>query len=75
MPQLGNPSSRSTCRYRCLLEGQVPRGAPTKEICRVILDREDRSRDSFALGSTKVFLKEGLEKKLEWERQDILEVT
>ncbi len=31
-------------RYRCLLYGQVPRGAPTKEVCRVILDREDRAR-------------------------------
>ncbi len=38
------------------------------------MDREDRSRDSFALGSTKVFLKEGLERKLEAERQDIMEV-
>ncbi|KAK3884845.1 hypothetical protein Pcinc_010904, partial [Petrolisthes cinctipes] len=26
-------------RYRCLLPGHLPRGAPSKEVCRVVLDR------------------------------------
>jgi myosin X len=67
-------SSRISNRYRCLLQGRVPRGAPSKEIARVILDREDRKRDLFALGGSKVFMREELEKKLEKERQDIMEV-
>ena len=52
----------------------IPRGAPTKEISRVILDREDRRRDLYALGSSKVFMREELEKKLENERQAIMAV-
>lgn len=62
-------------RYRCLLKGMIPKGAPTKEITRVILDREpSRHRDLYALGSHKIFLREALEKKLESERQDIMAV-
>ena len=63
-------------RYRCLLKGRIPRGAPTKEISRVILDAysSGHERDSYALGSSKVFLRENLEAVLEKTRQDIHEV-
>ena len=63
-------------RYRCLLKGRIPRGAPTKEISRVILDNYSSTyeRDSYALGSSKVFLRENLESVLEKTRQDIQEV-
>jgi myosin heavy subunit len=63
-------------RYRCLLKGRIPRGAPTKEISRVILDgfSSGHERDSYALGSSKVFLRENLEAVLEKTRQDIQEV-
>ena len=64
-------------RYRCLLKGRIPRGAPTKEISRVILDNYSTSyeRDSYALGASKVFLRENLESVLEKTRQDIQEVN
>ncbi|CAL4069628.1 unnamed protein product, partial [Meganyctiphanes norvegica] len=56
-------------RYRCLVPGQVPRGAPSKEICRVVLDRVGKgSRHAYQLGSTKIFLREALEQQLEQER-------
>ncbi|XP_047476292.1 unconventional myosin-XV-like [Penaeus chinensis] len=56
-------------RYRCLVPGQVPRGAPSKEICRVVLDRVSRgSRTAYQLGTTKIFLREALEQTLEEER-------
>ncbi|XP_071526723.1 unconventional myosin-XV isoform X1 [Panulirus ornatus] len=56
-------------RYRCLVPGQVPRGAPAKEICRVVLDCVSRgTRGSFQLGTTKIFLREALEQTLEEER-------
>lgn len=41
---------------------------------RIILDREHKRRDLFALGGSKVFMREELEKKLEKERQAIMEV-
>jgi myosin-15 len=51
-------------RYRCLLHGRDPRGAPTKEVARVILDsmqpairaRKESRRELYALGSHKVSL-------------------
>ncbi|XP_042230048.1 unconventional myosin-XV-like [Homarus americanus] len=56
-------------RYRCLVPGQVPRGAPSKEICRVVLDSVSRgTRGAFQLGTTKIFLREALEQILEQER-------
>lgn len=41
-------------RYRCLLRAKVPRGAPAREISKVILDGFPGSQDQFQLGSTKV---------------------
>ena len=59
-----------------MLGARVPRGAPTKEVARVILDRYVGTyhQDNYALGATKVFLREGMEAALEQERQDIQEV-
>ena len=62
-------------RYRCLLNQRVnTRGAPTKEISRVILESFRIDRDDYALGASKVFMREKLEAKLEKRRQDIQEV-
>ena len=69
-------------RYRCLLHGRDPRGAPTKEVARVILDsmqpslraRKESRRELYALGAHKVFLRESLEKHLEAEREVIMAV-
>ena len=60
-------------RYGCVLKGRIPRGAPTKEVARVILDRNLQDRSNYELGSTKIFMKEPLEKRLETERRDIQE--
>jgi len=66
-------------RYRCLLRGRpaATRGVPTKEISRAILDRyaSGHARDAYALGASKVFLRESLEGLLEKTRQDIQEVS
>ena len=63
-------------RYRCLLDPRSIniRGAPTKEIGRIILENFRVERDDYAMGSSKVFLRENLEAVLEKQRQDILEV-
>ena len=51
------------------------RGAPTKEISRVILESFRMERDDYALGASKVFMRENLETVLEKHRQDIQEVN
>merc|ERR1719491_1579899 len=63
-------------RYRCLLDQRNIniRGAPTKEIGRIILESFRVERDDYALGASKVFIRENLEAVLEKHRQDILEV-
>jgi myosin-15 len=62
-------------RYRCLLStGMDTRGAHTKEISRVILESFRVDRDDYALGASKVFMRESLEANLEKLRQDIQEV-
>ena len=61
--------------YRCLIRGRVQRGAPTKEVARHILDQDPGERDNFQLGSTKVFMRESLEQKLEKQRLEIFEVA
>jgi myosin-15 len=68
--------NRFVQKYRCLLGARVPRGAPTKEVARVILDRYVGTyhQDNYALGASKVFLRESMEGALETERQDIQEV-
>ena len=45
-----------------------------KEISRVILESFRVERDDYALGASKVFMRENLEAVLEKHRQDILEV-
>lgn len=64
----------------------IPRGAPTKEITRVILDHHASSSNSsrhitprqmhdlYALGSHKIFLRESLEKSLEQSREAVTSV-
>ena len=63
-------------RYRCLLDPRSIniRGAPTKEISRILLENFRVERDDYALGASKVFMREHLEAVLEKQRQDILEV-
>ena len=64
-------------RYRCLLDQRKINisGAPTKEISRVILESFRMERDDYALGASKVFMRENLETVLEKHRQDIQEVN
>ena len=61
--------------YRCLIKGRIQRGVPTKEVARYILDQDPRERDNWQLGSSKVFLRESLEQKLEKQRLAIYEVA
>ena len=61
--------------YRCLIRGRVQRGVPTKEIARYILDQDPAQRDNFQLGSSKVFMRESLEQKLEKQRLEIFEAA
>lgn len=59
-------------RYRYLLGSGTrppPRGAPMRELCRAILDREP---GSYQLGTHRVFMRESLERRLERERADVL---
>ncbi|GBM19276.1 Unconventional myosin-XV [Araneus ventricosus] len=59
-------------RYRCIVPGRLPRGSPSRDVCRVILDKIPGSKDQYQLGSSKVFLRESLEQALEKERVNIL---
>ncbi|XP_047741246.1 unconventional myosin-X, partial [Hyalella azteca] len=58
--QLGYPVRLSygafAARFRCLVPGQVPRGAPPQEICRVVLQKSVYSPGAFQLGATKNIL-------------------
>ncbi|XP_039291022.1 unconventional myosin-XV [Nilaparvata lugens] len=58
-------------RYRYLMPARVvpPRGTPSRELCNVILDRHS---GEYQLGTSKVFLRENLERTLERERIAIL---
>jgi myosin-15 len=85
MRKLGYPVRKKYAgfagRYRCLLTAAsgrpLPRGLPTKEVARLVLEQEGgpASRDSFQLGSTKVFMKEALEQRLEKRRLDLFTVA
>jgi myosin-15 len=86
MRKLGYPVRKKYAgfagRYRCLLTAAgggrpLPRGVPTKEIARLVLEQEGgpTGRDSFQLGSTKVFMKESLEQRLEKRRLDLFTVA
>jgi myosin-15 len=72
-------------RYRYLLQPRgcaLPRGAPFRELCRAILDQATASErgpshghhhhHDYQLGTTRVFMRENLERQLEKERADIL---
>merc|ERR1712083_532007 len=61
-------------RYRCLLDQRNINSEPRKEIGRIILESFRVERDDYALGASKVFIRENLEAVLEKHRQDILEV-
>ena len=41
--------SAFSARYRCLMAGRLPRGAPTKEIARFILDQEQNRETHFQI--------------------------
>ncbi|KFM71859.1 Unconventionnal myosin-X, partial [Stegodyphus mimosarum] len=56
----------------CIVPGRLPRGSPSRDVCRVILDKIPGSKDQYQLGSSKVFLRESLEQALEKERVNIL---
>nr|XP_050849060.1 unconventional myosin-XV isoform X2 [Vespula vulgaris] len=62
-------------RYRYLVTTHLPRGAPNKELCRIILDKAapKEAQSQYQLGLTRVFLRESLERTLEYNRALILE--
>ncbi|XP_023288541.1 unconventional myosin-XV [Orussus abietinus] len=62
-------------RYRYLVPNRLPRGAPNKELCRIILDKAvpPEAHSQYQLGLTRVFLRESLERTLEYNRALILE--
>ncbi|XP_071649931.1 unconventional myosin-XV-like [Temnothorax longispinosus] len=62
-------------RYRYLVSTHLPRGAPNKELCRLILDKAapKEAQSQYQLGLTRVFLRESLERALEYNRALILE--
>ncbi|KAI4498543.1 hypothetical protein M0802_006249 [Mischocyttarus mexicanus] len=62
-------------RYRYLVSTHLPRGAPNKELCRLILDKAapKEAQSQYQLGLTRVFLRESLERTLEYNRALILE--
>ncbi|KAJ8681733.1 hypothetical protein QAD02_017525 [Eretmocerus hayati] len=64
-------------RYRYLVQPPVslPRGAPSKELCRIILEKAapKDAHSQYQLGLTRVFLRESLERTLEYNRALILE--
>lgn len=62
-------------RYRYLVSTHLPRGAPNKELCRIILDKAapKDAESQYQLGLTRVFLRESLERTLEYNRALILE--
>ncbi|XP_076764901.1 unconventional myosin-XV-like [Xylocopa sonorina] len=62
-------------RYRYLVSTHLPRGAPNKELARIILDKAapKEAQSQYQLGLTRVFLRESLERTLEYNRALILE--
>ncbi|XP_043471659.1 unconventional myosin-XV [Leptopilina heterotoma] len=62
-------------RYRYLVPNRLPRGAPNKELCRLILEKAapKEAQNQYQLGLTRVFLRESLERTLEYNRALILE--
>ncbi|XP_050539166.1 unconventional myosin-XV isoform X10 [Daktulosphaira vitifoliae] len=63
--------SEFVVRYRVLVRKRKlpPKGSPNREICQTILEKH---ADEYQLGTTRVFLRENLERYLERERAAIL---
>lgn len=63
-------------RYRYLLPGKPPRGAPYRDLCRAILENRtvalSQAGPDYQLGATRIFLRESLERQLEMSRTDQL---
>ncbi|RZB41182.1 unconventional myosin-XV [Asbolus verrucosus] len=62
-------------RYRYLLSGILPRGAPYRDLCRAILEQMPSTGaegPDYQLGATRVFLRENLERQLEVKRTECL---
>lgn len=57
-------------RYHSLLTSQLPRGTPSKEITRLILEKRFPNGEGYKFGFSKIFLKEPLEVALEKERHE-----
>ncbi|OXU27998.1 hypothetical protein TSAR_007655 [Trichomalopsis sarcophagae] len=69
------PFAHFVDRYRYLVPTSLPRGAPNKELCRMILEKAapKENEPQYQLGLTRVFLRESLERTLEYNRALILE--
>ena len=69
------PFAHFVDRYRYLVPTSLPRGAPNKELCRIILEKAAprEAHSQYQLGLTRVFLRESLERTLEYNRALILE--
>ncbi|XP_016845570.1 unconventional myosin-XV isoform X2 [Nasonia vitripennis] len=69
------PFAHFVDRYRYLVPTSLPRGAPNKELCRMILEKAapKKTEPQYQLGLTRVFLRESLERTLEYNRALILE--
>ncbi|XP_058797715.1 unconventional myosin-XV [Phymastichus coffea] len=70
------PFAHFVDRYRYLVQPTcLPRGAPNKELCRVILEKAapKDAQSQYQLGLSRVFLREPLERTLEYNRALILE--
>lgn len=62
-------------RYRYLVPGKIPRGAPFRDLCRAILENSAATGTAgpdYQLGATRVFLREALERQLEISRGEQL---
>jgi myosin-15 len=69
------PFAHFVDRYRYLVSTSLPRGAPNKELCRIILEKAAPmdAQTQYQLGLSRVFLRESLERTLEYNRALILE--
>ncbi|KAK6643275.1 hypothetical protein RUM43_004780 [Polyplax serrata] len=62
-------------RYRYFLPDRgatVARGTPYRELCRFIFEIKECNSNDYQLGTTRVFLRENLEREFEKERSEIL---
>lgn len=59
-------------RYHSFITSQLPRGTPSKEITRLIIEKHIPDGQGYCLGFSKIFLKESAETLLEKERYLIM---